>query len=238
MCLAVGGVWREFGAFYINCFGGYMTGLEMRLVALAGPVVSLVLGLLAYAILERLPDANPNARYFTWLLGTVALLAAAGYPLFSGVTGLGDFGVSQAGVLFELMPEWLWRAVAAVGGGVAYMLFAIFAMRQMERLIGGSGEGRVARAQRLAVISYLTGAIVSVLIGLLNPNGLFITLASAAAASIGGTSALLWMMQMMDRKRETQQACFSMPPSTAWMVTGVVVTLVFALGLGPTLRLA
>ena len=36
-------------------------------------------------------------------------MTAAGYLLFSGFTGLGDFGTSRDGALYLAQPEWLWR---------------------------------------------------------------------------------------------------------------------------------
>jgi hypothetical protein len=78
--------------------------------------------------------------------------------------------------------------------------------------------------------------LLSVAVGLLNPHGIVIVLISSAASSLGGTSGLAWMMQMLDRKKITSDAPLKLERNWAWIVVGVVVASLYALILGPTIR--
>jgi len=233
-CAALGGHPSELGAFYVECRYGSMGDLGVRLVALGGPLASLISGALCLWLARTAQQAH--LRYLLWLMGTIGLLTATGYPLFSGISGLGDFGTSRDGALYQLSPEWLWRIGITVLGFAGYLLVVRLSLRAMDALIG-SGPDRVARARRLSLASYLSGAAMSVLIGLLNPHGLFVVLASAAASSLGGTSALAWMMYWMRRGDRPDDPPLQLKRSGAWLVAGVAVTLVYALVLGPTVRM-
>lgn len=90
--------------------------------------------------------------------------------------------------------------------------------------------------QLLVLTSYLTGVVVSIGIGLLNPQGANIVAISAAASSLGAPSALLWMMQWLDRDRQVATPGLIIQRSWGWIVLGVVVTIVYALVFGPTLH--
>jgi hypothetical protein len=235
-CVLLGSHNTELGAFYADCAYAGMSDLGIRLVALAGPAVSVLVGVVSFMIWRSLSQAAAHGRYLTWLLGTIGLLQATGYLLFSGIIGLGDFGTSRDGALYQLAPEWVWRVGITVLGVFGYGLVIYLSLKAMDRMIGGEGAERVRRAQRLALTSYLTGAVVSVLIGLLNPHGLYLVLVSAAASSLGGTSALAWMMRMLNRQRATIQPPLRLGRSWAWMIAGAVVTFAYTLVLGPTLR--
>lgn len=236
-CLSLGGHLKELGAFYVSCDYAGMSDLNIRLVALAGPLVSFILGLVAFAALRSARGASPYMRFFLWLLGGIGLMTATGYLLFSGISGLGDFGTSRDGMLYQSTPEWLWRAVLTLLGIAGYAWSIRNMLSSMEDLIGGSGPDRVRRAQRLALTAYLTGAVVSILIGLLNPQGIFILLASAAAASLGGTSALAWSMTLLKRDRQTTEPPLSLTRQWGWIMAGLLFTLIYGLLLGPTIRL-
>jgi len=235
-CLLLGGHPAELGAFYVNCTYGSMPDLGIRLVALAGPLVSLLTGAVALALFDRDRSGSAARRYLLWLYATISLMIAAGYLLFSGVSGIGDFGTVADGVFFGAQPEWAFRVGLTLAGVAAYVGVVVLSVRRMDRLIGGAGGERVRRAQWLALSSYLTGVVLSVLVGLLNPHGLVIVLTSSAASSLGGTSGLAWSMQMLNRKKDTGQAPFVLKRSWPWIVTGLAVAAVYAALLGPTIR--
>lgn len=121
-------------------------------------------------------------------------------------------------------------------GTAGYALSLSVLRRRMEALIGGSGRLRVDRAQRLALTSYLAGGLVSVLIGLFNPLGPVIVLTSAAAASLGGASGLAWGMQLMDRTRVSRQPPLALRRSWPWITVSLLLTLIYAVVLGPSLH--
>lgn len=120
-----------------------MTDLAIRLVSLAGPAVSVLVGVVGFMIWRSLSHAASHGRFLTWLLGTIALLQATGYLLFSGITGLGDFGTSRDGALYQLSPEWAWRVAITVLGVIGYGLVIYLSLRAMDRMIGGEGAERV-----------------------------------------------------------------------------------------------
>lgn len=235
-CIMLGSHPVEVGAFYVNCDYATMSAISIRLVALAGPVVSLLVGIVSFLILYRQPSHSSAVYYFVWLLGSIGFMSATGYLLFSGLTGIGDFGTGPDGVFYQATPEWLWRTVLTLVGIVSYILIIYIAVRMIDQRIVGVGRARIHFARQLANTSYLTGAVVSIGIGLLNPHGLVIVVISATASSLGATSGLLWMMQLLDRNREVLAPGLIFLRNWWWIVLGAVVTIIYALFLGPTLR--
>ncbi len=74
------------------------------------------------------------------------------------------------------------------------------------------------------------------MIGLLNPLGIMLFLVSAAGSSLGGTSGLLWMMQLLNRKRESATPPFQLARSWPWIITGLLAIAIYAGVFGPTLH--
>ncbi len=235
-CIMLGSHPIEVGAFYVDCDYTGMSDIRIRLVALAGPVVSLVTGIVSFLVLSRLSPRMSAATYFVWLLGSIGFMAATGYLFFSGISGSGDFGTSRDGVFYQAAPAWLWRIILTIAGIASYILIISVAVRAIDQRISGAGSARIRYARQLALISYLTGAVVSIAIGLLNPHGVTIVAISAAASSLGATSGLLWMMQLLDRKRQIGAPGLIVQRSWGWIVLGGIATVIYALILGPTLR--
>lgn len=235
-CVALGGRPTELGAFYVECPRDSLSVLNSRLVALAGPVVSLLTGILGFAVLARLRRPTAATVYAVWLVGTLGWLNATGYLLFSGFGGIGDLGFEPGAAFAGATPEWLWRLVLVGAGAASYFVAARLSARTIDPYLGGGGVVRVRYGFRLALVSYLTGGLLSVLIGLLNPYGIVIVLISAAASSLGGTSALLWLMQLLDRRRPFSP-WLRIERSWSWIAVSVVVAVAYAVVFGPTIRL-
>ena len=159
-CSLLGSHPTELGAFYINCDNSGLSDLRLRLVALAGPVVSLAIGVVAFLVLRCRPPRKSNAYFFVWLLGCLGLMAATGYLFFSGVTGIGDFGTGRDGVFYQMSPEWLWQIMLTVIGIASYLLIVRLALREIEPHLSGVGRPRIRAASRLVLTSYLTGVVV------------------------------------------------------------------------------
>jgi len=234
-CGLLGGEVREMGAFYVDCGYESLTALSNRLVALAGPLMSLIVGLLSLVVLAGASSSNPQLKYFLWLFATTNLMLAAGYVLFSGVAGIGDLGTGRNALFYQVQPEWVYRIELAVLGAAAYYAVIRLAIRKMDDFIGGDGAERVQRAQSLSLSSYLTGGLVAILIGLLNPLGLVIVLVSSVASSLGGTSGMAWMMKLLDRQKYTGEEPFGMERSWRWIAVSGVFLLAYTLIFGPTL---
>ena len=234
-CLLLGSYPTELGAFYVNCNYTGMSDLAIRLVALAGPVVSLLTGVVSFLSLRQISPRQPALYYFVWLLGTIGFMTATGYLLFSGVSGIGDFGLTRDGALYSASPAWLWQTLMSITGLASYFLTVRLAVRTIEPYIGGVGRARITYARHLVLASYLTGVVVAVGIGFLNPYGVVIVLTSAAASTLGGTSGFLWMMQLINLK-QAPGTLLTFRRSWSWIMFGAAVTVVYALVLGPTVR--
>jgi hypothetical protein len=233
-CALLGSHPTEMGAFYIECDDSKLTSVAIRLVAIAGPLVSLAIGTVCLPLAQRL--TSPAAFYFTWLLGTLGLMDATGYPLFSGVSGLGDLGTTADGALRGVTPEWAWRAVEAVAGLIAYVAVVRYAARVLAPRLSGAGLARIRGARLTATWSYFTGAAVYLAIGVLNPHGLVIVITSALASSMGGTSGLLWMARLLKREPSAQGPGIYFGRSWRWIIVSVALTVGYAVVFGPTLR--
>ena len=236
-CALLGGRVKEMGAFYVTCDYAGMSRWGVKVVATAGPLVSAMIGVVAFGILRRMRVDAPAAFYFIWLLGSLGLMSAAGYLLFSGVSGIGDLGTAADGVLHGATPAWAWRVAFTVIGAVAYWWVVRLAARQVDAHVSGVGRERIRAARMTALTSYLTGATVFVAIGVLNPRGFVIVATSAIASSMGGSSGLLWMMQLLDRKRTVSGPGLAFGRSWRWIGVAVAVMLAYAIVFGPTLRL-
>jgi hypothetical protein len=236
-CVLLGSHLSEMGAFYVNCDDTRLTALSVRLVALAGPVISLVTGVLGLAVARRVPHSAPTGFYFSWLLGSLGLMLAAGYVLFSGISGIGDLGTGRDGALFEAKPEWVWRVALTILGGFAYWWAVQCAARAIAPRAAAQGTARIRCARLTALTSYLAGGAVSLAIGIFNPYGLVVVLTSAIASSMGGTSGLLWMMRFLQRYPAGVPAPRGLyfPRSWTWIGISAAIVIAYGVVLGPTI---
>lgn len=222
-CLLLGGHPREMGAFYMNCDYQGMSAIAVRLVALAGPVVSVLFGLLCLAMVQA-----PHSRatiYLLWLMGTVSLLQGTGYLLFSGVSGLGDLGTEEPGAFFSgASPEWLWRAVLTIAGIVAYMAAVYFALSRILPQLSGAGRSQLAVPHRAAVVSYAAGVLTYLAVGVFNPEGLHIVLVSVLPSSMGATTGLLWMFKAAQPRHDGPGAGIAFERGWLYIAVALAVT--------------
>lgn len=231
-CLAFGRHVREWGAFYLDCDTQGARPAVGRLVAAAGSTMNLVTAIVAAAMKRATPATMPRARFFWWLLFAVSGFDWAGYYFFSGVSGIGDWG--QDGVFAGVRGWGLWRVLLGLGGFVLYWAWAIVAMRRLAKLTGADDAGR-RQARLLSWTSYFTIGCVAFAIGLMNPVGWFILLASAVASSFGGPSGLLWGPSLIRQGAPAAQP-LAIARSWGWIVVAAAMVLAEGLILGPTLR--
>jgi hypothetical protein len=240
-CVLLGSHPKEMGAFYVDCDDASLSSEGMRLVALAGPVISLLTGIVCFLILQRVPRPARAGHYFVWLLGSLGLMSAAGYPLFSGVSGVGDLGMTRDGVFYQAAPEWLWRIGLTAFGAACYWWVAKFMWQTMGRQLNASDSVQLRHARRITLISYAAGAVVYAAIGLLNPYGFTIVAVSVLPSSLGGTCGLLAMWSMVRRypMPATQDTGPGLDFQRNWTWIGIsaAVTIAYAGIFGPTLWL-
>lgn len=232
-CAALGSNVQKFGAFYVECNDSRLGATAVKLVALAGPVVSLLTGLVCARLLRVM--RTPLARLFTWMLASIGLMTAFGYMMFSGVAGIGDLGIGNDGLLHDVAMPWLWRVLMAGVGYFFYDRSVVWSMRTLAGIIGGREE-RPQRVQRIALLTYLAGAVTCIVIGLFNPEGIVIVLTSAAAASLGGTSGFAWGPPRTRIGAGDSDAVI-LPRSWAWIATSIVLVLAYAIVFGPTITM-
>jgi hypothetical protein len=228
-CLATGGRMAGMSAVHFECAGGAAIA-----VAAAGTIANLVAGLLLYAALGRAPSSRPHLRYALWLGMAVNLMQAAGYFLFSGALGIGDW----AEILRALGGGGAARAAMAVAGAGAYFGVVCFAARAIAPLLPADPAAARQAARSLTLTPWIAGGVVSCLAGALNPVGFLLVAISAAAASFGGTSGLVWMPDIVGTRWAPGSAIGEpavLGRHRVWVAAGVVAALVLIVVLGPGL---
>ncbi len=232
-CIALGGHLSALGAYYVDCHTNRLPGWVARVVAAAGSTVNLLVAAAAFAAFRATPPARALAKLFLWLLASVNGMTWAGYFLFSGVSGVGDWGDAPDAVFAGAHPAWLWRLPLIIGGALLY----VGVLRVMAVTLGGLvgvGAGARGLARAITLTAYATGGTMAVAIGLLNPVGLFITIGSAAGSSFGGTAGFISVCRWIPRAGGP--GTLVLPRN--WVVIGAAAcaALAYALVLGPSIR--
>ena len=132
--------------------------------------------------------------------------------------------------------EWLWRISLISIGVVLYIGVAYVAVHEFEFLQSRIPSERRGRAWTLNLVPYLTGGIAFCISGLFNPVGPELILISAAAASFGGASGLIWMSPWSARKPpdgNTPQSPVTLKRNWSWIVVGLVALILLVAVLGP-----
>ena len=227
-CLLTGGWPLVLSTVHFECSD------DNRLVMAGGTIANFVAGVVAWG-LGRATKGSPPLRYFLWLSMTVNLLQGAGYFLFSGVAGIGDWADFVKG----LEPAWAWRTALVILGSGLYIECVRRSLVELLPLVGNRLPERWQRGRRLAVVAYIAGGVLFCLAGLLNPVGMILIAISAAAASFGGTSGLAWMWMVLKNpdfpKSQLQFGPITRRP--AWIAAAVIVGVLFVAVLGPSIRL-
>jgi hypothetical protein len=214
----VGGRPVALSTAYFDCDLTGLPDLSRRIVASAGSLLNVAVGVLLWFALRRTRGYSPTLRYFLWLSMSVNLLTATGYLLFSGLLGVGDWIV----VVDGLQPAWVWRLGLIVAGLALYALAIWVSLRLLNDFIGADVPARFGRAGKLTVIPYLAGSSTTTVASLFNPLGALFVLTSAAA-SFGGASALAWMGQLFRTKWIGPSPKPPLPiPRNWWWITGAV----------------
>ena len=230
-CALGGGELKTWNAVYFECGDAAMSPGGVRWLAAGGTLANLAVAALAFlALAATRRRGATTGRYSLWLVGTLDLLQATGYWLFSGIAGIGDWVVVVRG--WE--PVWAWRVLLAVAGAAGYAASVAIGLRTLVPFLG-AGADRLRRARALTLLPYLAGGVLYVAAGVLNPESFLLVLISAAAASFGGASALAWMTDRLrneSRFPPSAAAPLRLRRSAAWIAVGAVVTLLFVVVLG------
>lgn len=228
-CVLTGGHVDTIGAFYVDC--GKVTGAAKVIVASAGVSVDALLSLLAHGVWRRV--RGDTARLAWWLIWVGKGFVAAGYLCFSGATGAGDLGPGIDGGIGPLPYPIVWRVGEFMIGVAVYALLIMAAIRALTTMLGNSPATGAAR-KRIAHGYYVTIGLIAVLIGLLNPVGVFITIMSAAASSFGGNAGFISIGYANGSGTELRP--FIVPRNWPMILVGATLAIGFAIVLGPSRR--
>lgn len=197
--------------------------LRSKWISAAGPMVSLVEGLLAALALRTL-RLSPTATLFVFLLAAFGLLNAASYLVYSGATNSGDLAVVIEGWAFQAALRVLMviMGMALYGVATAYL---------------GVEAGRfVAPRHSLAVMAYCAPIVLMAGAALFNPLGLRLFLISALPASALANLALLWLPRLAASAppHALQRVVLNSP---GWIVACACLSAGFILVIGPGVNL-
>jgi len=162
---------------------------EDRWVAAGGTLVNLAAGTLALLITHA-AGARALLRYFFWLLAAHNLFTGAGYFMFSGVFGFGDWQQVIAG----LPHQGLLRAAMALAGIILYVLLAWFLAIAVRPFCETRATYNV-----IGRLPYLAGCLFNCAAGAFDPLGIKLLLVSTIPADFGGSSGMLWLDSMIPR---------------------------------------
>ena len=182
-----------------------------RLVDAGGTLVNLFAGLICLFAAGAV-GRRANLRFFLWFMAAMNLLLGAGYFLFSGVLGLGDWGQ-----FIEGMPhQAVLRIVMAIVGAVLYVVFvrllavAVHPFAPDQRAYNVPGR-----------LPYYTACIFMCAAGAPDPEGIKLLFLSTVPALVGGLSGLMWADWLLPRTAPAYRLYVRRSPAT-WVLAIVV----------------
>lgn len=197
-----------------------------RWVDAGGTLVNLGAGALGLAV-ARAAGSGANLRYFCWLLAAKNLFAGAGYFMFSGIGGFGDWQQ----VIDGLPHQALWRTGMTIFGAGLYFLAALLLARAVRPFCFGRGTyNTVGR------LPYLASCVFSCLAGAFDPLGVKLLLLSSIPAAFGGSSGLLWLDSLIPRGTVADPLVVRRSP--LWWIAAGVFGMAYLAILGRGIRFA
>jgi len=190
----------------------------------AGTIVNLFAGAVALLAASRL-KTGANLRYFCWILGALNLLPGAGYFMFSGIFGFGDWYEVIAGQPHHAAL----RLAMTLGGTVLYVAVVRWLAVTVKPFVPErSMYNTVGR------LPYLAAGLFSCAAGVFDPLGVPLLLVSTMPAAFGGSSGLLWADSLMPRGPATEPPTF-VRRHVVWWAAAAVIGGAYIAVLGPGL---
>ena len=196
-----------------------------RLVQAAGTLVNLMVGAMSLLASSRML-MRANRRYFLWILAALNLLPGAGYFLFSGIFGFGDWNE----VIRDLPYHAALRIGMTVGGAALY----VFVVRRLgvaiaPFLVNRSSYNTVGR------LPYYAAGVFSGAAGLLDPLGMRLLFVSTIPAALGGSSGLMWADSLVPRSPATEPTLV-VQRDLVWLIAALLIGGAYIAVLGPGVR--
>lgn len=197
-----------------------------RLVSAGGTLANLMVGF-ASMIISVVLGQRANWRYFFWIFGALNLLSGAGYFMFSGVVGVGDWEQVVHG-----LPHYAaWRVVMTVCGAALYVSFLRLIAMELHPFMTNRRDYNT-----LSRLAYMAACAVDVFAGVFDPMGVKLLLISTIPAVFGGFSGLLWADVFLP-KFYVGQPLIVRPSRGLWVTAAVIAALfVGVLGRGVEFR--
>lgn len=220
MCLALGGKLLFLSTTFEDC------SIHSRLIDGAGPVMGIIVALLAWAWLRFEPPQSENTRACLLLTFTFAIFWNVFYLIRSGITDQGDWAFVIAG----LQPKLIWHIAMTVAGGVLYAL----AMRMTTTLIHANSRASIGASPfAFTLIAFVAAVTLSAIAAQFDTRSVapnLIDKLPSALAALG----LVWVGWTVTRSAPHFR--IAIPQSPAWTAVGAASAVVFVAVLGPGLR--
>jgi len=212
--LVVGARLRTYSALYVDSIT--TVDWQMRVIAGSASIANILAGIALWLVLRGTRKGSLSGRWFLWLVMLMNLLYGAGYWMFSGAAGVGDWATVIAG--WSGQAEW--RIGMFVVGSVLFMFFVWLSLRVFGSI--------AAPAPGTAAVSYATSAAVIALAGVFNPFGMgSLPVTAGLAAALGALSPLLWMMSWFRAKMFAKTATEHLTIPRSWPVIVCTVAALF-----------
>jgi len=197
-----------------------------RWVEAGGTLVNLLVGAVSL-LAARASGSHANLRYFLWIWAALNLLPGAGYFLFSGILGLGDW---QA-VIDGLPDQGLLRIGMTAFGALLY----VFVVRVLAISVRPFCPERkdYNTAGRLP---YYAACLFSCAAGALDPLGLKLFFLSTVPAAFGGSSGLMWADSLMPVSPAENTLVVRRQPG--WWIAAIVFGIAYIVILGRGIHFA
>ena len=193
-----------------------------RWVDAGGTLVNLFAGAISLWV-SRAAGNRANLRYFFWILAALNLLPGAGYFLFSGIFGFGDWqevirGLPHQGPL---------RILMTIFGAALYV--------SVVRLLAAAVRPFCPRRPVYNIVGrlpYYAACLFSCAAGVLDPLGLKLFLVSTVPAAFGGSSGLMWADIFLPAKPAERTLLVSRAPMWWIAAAGLGVSYIVFVGRG------
>ncbi len=182
-----------------------------RWVEAGGTLVNLAAGAI-FLWVSRVSGNRANLRYFFWILAALNLLPGAGYFLFSGIFGFGDWQEVIRGLPHQV----LLRIIMTLFGAALYV--------SMVRLLAVAVSPFCSRRSTYNTVGrlpYYAACLFSCAAGIFDPLGVKLLLVSTVPAAFGGSSGLMWADSLLPTQ-QTERALLVSGAPTWWIAAGVL----------------
>jgi hypothetical protein len=197
-----------------------------RWVDAAGTLVNLMVGA-GSLLASRSAGDRANIRYFFWILAALNLLPGAGYFLFSGIIGFGDWFEVIAGLPYQVP---LRIGMAVFGAGLYLLIVRLLAVSVRPFVSDRRAYNTVGR------LPYYAACLFSCAAGALDPLGLKLLFTSTIPAAFGGSSGLMWADSLLPSAPAERKLIVSGEP--AWWIAAVLLGICYILVLGRGIQFA